>query len=933
MGPYLRLSVLFLTVCLVSFWCRSETVWAQKDNPHVVRAGVLRSFDPLYSVNDSGQITGFAVEFFDAFSLFAGIEREYILFDTWEEALQALQNNTIDVIPNMGITPARSKFTNYTDSYDTTSISIFVRSNNTSISSIEDLNSHRVGVVVSNIGANIAEQYGLTNVVHYENQNDLFIHLLSGHIDAAIFIKMFFLRTATESGLRDRIKVVGQPLLEMKRAIGVAKDEPELCIFLNNKLNQFIKTDAFTRIYTKWHASEQNNGYHLAEIIVSALSASALLLFGFYFYRKRANRLRRKALDGEKRYKHLFREMIAGAALHEIIVDEAGKPIDYTFLDVNPEFERMTGLRREDIINKTVLEVLHNTEAVWIEKYGDVALTGVPVHFESYSRELDKYFEVRAYCPQRGQFAVIFVDVTQERKALRALKDSEERFRHIIERIPELGVSLKPDGTIVFVNEYLLELTMWKREDLLGKNWFDLFVPEDELAKLKPVHDNFVKDQNSELYFSFENEIVLKDGTRRRIAWSNVMLRDQTGNVFEVACLGTDMTSKMKAVEEANKASLAKSVFLANMSHEVRTPMNGILGMLQLLKATPLESVQQTYVQVAVDAARRLTRLLSDIIDLSKIEVGIVNIVEEEFDVRVVARETCEMFLMIIDQEALELVMHIDERIPEKIIGDEARLRQILTNILGNAVKYTEKGRIEFNIWLVSHRASHGMRLLFEVIDTGIGISDDMFGIVFDKFTQVDTSFTRRFQGAGLGLSIVKSLVTAMGGNISIASELGQGTELRVSIPFRDNEELITEEFDALPLQVHDSLRVLVCEDDDVNNLTLREMLSKLGHQVDSASNGMGALELLRENTYHMILMDIQMPVLNGVDATKHIRTDLEFAEKASIPIIAITAYAMKTDKDRFLEAGMDDYLAKPIEFTELAAMVNRWGAQKSQHA
>ncbi|WP_051260947.1 response regulator [Desulfovibrio inopinatus] len=924
MGLHWRWLVVFF-VALPVFWLEGGTgAWGQWDRSQTLRVGVPGSFEPFYSLHQ-GELSGFAIDFFDILSSRLGLSKEYVIFDSWEAADQALQAHTIDLIPNMGVTASRSNFAAFTVPYDTISISVFVRENNTNITSLQDLSHCRVGVMKLNVGEALAKQHGLYDVVVYENQNDLLIHLLSGHVDAVIFAKSVFLWAAFDAGLVKRIKAVGEPLLEVKRAIAVAKDEPALFAFLNTQLLEFLKTPTFKELYTKWHGDTMTDGFQIKHVVILAAFVLGLVVLAFNFYRKRSHRLRVAAEAGERRYKQLFTEMIAGAALHEIIVDKEGNPVDYRFLDMNPEFERMTGLRREDILNKTVREALPEIESYWIEHYGKVALTGQPIHFEEYSQDIDKYFEVRAYCPQPMQFAVIFVDVTQERKALRALKESEQRFRSILERIPEVGVSIAPDESILFVNTHLLEMTKWRREDIIGKNWFDIFIPEHDRARIRSVFKTAMQSKDWDPYSSYENEILLRDGTTRKISWSNVLSRDHNGTILDVTCLGTDMTSRIRAIEDAKQASLAKSVFLANMSHEVRTPMNGILGMLQLLKLTALDTTQEGYVQVAIDASRRLTRLLSDIIDLSKIEVGKIDIIDEDVDLRAVAQETRELFLMNIDPDAVKFDLIIDSTIPETVRGDEARLRQILTNIVGNAVKYTQRGNISLNMWNLLGGGNGTARVLFEVTDTGIGISEDMLDFVFEKFTQADTSFTRRFQGAGLGLSIVKSLVTAMKGNIAIMSEPNVGTSLFVTIPFEVRRPDQTEPDEIGSTSSSASLSVLICEDDEVNRIALREMLSSLGHRVDSATNGLEALEYLENTTYDLLLMDIQMPVLNGVDTTQRIRTDPKYSAQASIPIIAITAYAMSTDKDIFLDAGMDDYIAKPLDFDKLFQLIEKW--------
>jgi PAS domain S-box-containing protein len=384
----------------------------------------------------------------------------------------------------------------------------------------------------------------------------------------------------------------------------------------------------------------------------------------------------------------------------------------------------------------------------------------------------------------------------------------------------------------------------------------------------------------------------------------------------------------LNAKEQAEAASRSKSEFLANMSHEIRTPLNGVLGMLQLAQTTRLDAEQRDFVDTALSSGRNLLAIINDILDFSKIEAGKLEIITETFSLPPFLEEVFDTFRAEARDKGLDLRISISDGTPDTLTGGKSRLRQILFNLVGNAVKFTDQGSVTISAHSLGRNDRTGKtRLLFTVEDTGIGVPDEMLELIFEPFTQVDGSYVRRHQGSGLGLGIVKRLVGLLGGSLCMDSMTGRGTSLNVALDFDDATDAARtarRDGDAAGSS-RTGLRLLVVEDNRVNRLMVARMLTMLGHAVQTAGNGDEAMELLESHPFDGVFMDIQMPGMNGMQATRLIRDGK--AGKAvdpNIPIIAITAHAMAGDREVFLEGGMDDYIAKPVELTELEAVLAR---------
>lgn len=529
-------------------------------------------------------------------------------------------------------------------------------------------------------------------------------------------------------------------------------------------------------------------------------------------------------------------------------------------------------------------------------------------------------------------------DVTNDMAIRNELHRSESMYRLLADNVRDVIWTTDDQLNITFITPSVTALTGYSPEE------FSAIPTETHFAAdfkklFKTVSRFLLKEAkrqcpNPRLW---EFQLYHKEGYPIWVETSTSAIYNSDGHFDGFVCVTRDTTKRVEiqnelthAKEEALSASQSKSEFLANMSHEIRTPMNGVLGMLQLLQKTPLNNEQAEYVDTALSSGTSLLKIISDILDFSKIEAGKIELEKQPFRIGTVIESITATVDNLIDHQRVSLNTQIDNDLPSYVVGDETRLKQILYNLIGNAIKFTENGEIAIRLWC-SDTSCDSLRLDFEVKDSGIGIQPKKVATIFDPFVQADGSFRRRYSGTGLGLSIVKKLVELMQGKVSIRSETGKGTTFSFYILVQQApaDYLCSAPSPAIVYDNAQPKHVLVVEDEHINALVVSAMLQKIGHRATVVDNGYKALNLLKKEVFDCILMDIQMPQMDGIETARAIRQNSNDNSRET-PIIALTAHAMKGDKELFLKAGMNDYLTKPVEIEDLQRVLYKYASTVS---
>jgi PAS domain S-box-containing protein len=516
-------------------------------------------------------------------------------------------------------------------------------------------------------------------------------------------------------------------------------------------------------------------------------------------------------------------------------------------------------------------------------------------------------------------------DITERKDAEIQLKKQEEKYRSIIANMNLGLIEVDLEENIQYVNQSFCLMSGYEEHELIGKNAAGLFVKDE--------YKNVIEEKNSSRQRGLSDAYEMNVKTKNSDAnWWLVcgapLYNDKQQHIGSIG-IHLDITQQkilerqlMEAKQIAEKSVHAKDLFLANMSHEIRTPMNAILGMSKQLQKTTLNTQQTSFLEIIGTAAENLLVIINDILDFSKLEAGKVTLEEIGFNMHDLITNTSRVLKLKAEEKGLIFAVSVAPEVAKVLKGDPYRINQILMNLLSNSIKFTKRGRVTLQCLLNNNQP--GSQVLEIVIsDTGKGMDEGYLKNLFNKFSQEDESIARSYGGTGLGMSIVKQLVELMNGTITVKSKKGEGTHVTIRLSFTKGTESDLPKKDNSHVEAHilAEKRILLVEDNEMNRVVAETILNQYGATISEAVNGVEAVDAIRNHKYDIVLMDIQMPVMDGLEATRHIRNDLH----STIPIIALTANAVKGEMEKCIQAGMNDYLSKPFEEEDLIRLIAKW--------
>lgn len=921
---------------------------------------------PYEAFNEKGRHLGMVADYLNIIEKMLGIKIERVVSSSWEDVLYKSREKQVDII------------TNYTNDDDFGSSHLitkgFIKSPIVVVKQIHNYYQHFISDLSELKGEKIAvgrryaflspilKEYPLLNYIEVDTIENVLKGVSSGEFDAAIVSLNIGTYNISKHGLRN-LQVLGKYDFELELGFQVAK-ENETLLHILNKVLDALSQEQHQKILNRWTVVEikKEFDYRYIAALLFIIALGTLL----YFFR--SYELKREIAKSTSELSRLLKVFDEHVIALEIDLNGNITYASEAFCIIN-------GYSQKELLGKSyhIIKHLDNDQKIYKELWDTITEGKVWRGVLKNRKKNGGYYWVEAVITQEydssskiSGYMAILHDVTAEIE----LKEFSANLEEIVQSRTEellalnkqqkaifdsagIGIMLLKERMIRQVNNQACEMFGYSEHELINSTTRILCENDASYEKIS----EYYKIIDAGKIAVWEQKIVRKDGSTF-VAKIRIKAKDEKNLSAGVVAAIDDVTLEHKALEDikkakeiAEEATRSKSQFLANMSHEIRTPMSAIIGMAYLALETDLDKKQRGYVQKIENAAKNLLGIINDVLDFSKIEAKKMTLEHKKFYLEDIFENLIDIFVFKMEEKKLKLLFNISKDVPSALIGDSLKLSQILINLLSNAIKFTDKGKIIISVKVIE--AQNGIvKLGFEVIDSGIGLSHEQIEKLFNPFHQADGSITRTYGGTGLGLSISKHFVEMMDGEIGVESEPGKGSTFYFSVKleleakdktiFKEN----TPKKFLTPSNLHDAVlnafgkkivkysnyekiaesvggaKVLVVEDNLQNQEIAIELLNKVGVEVDVAGNGKEALAKIKESEYDGIFMDCQMPVMDGYEATIAIRREELFKE---IPIIAMTANSTLSDKEHCRVAGMSDYITKPIDVKNFYQLLIKW--------